>query len=349
MKKIRILAVDDSVLVRRMLTDVLSEEPDFEIIAAANGRIGLSKIAQADPDIVILDVAMPDMDGLETLKHIRKQYLQLPVVMFSRLTERGASETIDALFLGANDYVAKPTKTKGVNESKQRIRNELVPKIKALCTDKQDSPLYQPSGSRSSLIKASPRQRVNIVAIGVSTGGPNALAEVLSRIPTNFRVPIVIVQHMPPVFSKHLSDRLTAKLSICVKEAVPGDELKPGQAFLAPGGFHMALAKNGALVSIRTNQDPPVNNCRPAVDILFESVAGIYGRYALGVILTGMGCDGLKGCEYIKNCGGQILVQDKVSSSVWGMPGAVAGAGLADKILPLKKIGDEIMEIVGGG
>ncbi|MDM8541186.1 chemotaxis response regulator protein-glutamate methylesterase [Desulfococcaceae bacterium HSG9] len=347
MKKIRILAVDDSVLARRMLIEVLSEEAVFEIIAAANGRIGLSKISQAEPDIVILDVEMPDMDGLETLKQIRKQFPELPVIMFSRLTERGASETIDALFMGANDYVAKPTKTRDYNESKQCIRHELTPKIKALCVDKLESPLHRPLRSMPGLIKTDARQRVSIVAIGVSTGGPNALAEVLSCIPSNFRVPIVIVQHMPPVFSKYLSERLTAKLSICVSEAGPGDEIIHGQAFLAPGGFHMTLGKNGAMVVVRTNRDPPVNNCRPAVDLLFESVARIYGSYALGVILTGMGYDGLKGCEYIKKYGGQVLVQDKASSSVWGMPKAVADAGLADKILPLKKIGNEILEIVG--
>lgn len=361
MTKIRILAVDDSVLIRRFLTDVLSEDPNFEVMAAASGKIALDRISLSRPDLILLDVEMPDMDGLETLKAIRRDYPKLPVIMFSRLTERGASTTIDALFIGANDYVTKPTKVKGPEEAKQRIREELIPKIKALCLGKLGSggnrfqtkrpvspvkcPLVRPVSKRTSVRQ----KRMGIVAIGVSTGGPNALARVLSDFPANFPVPIVIVQHLPAVFSKYLAERLTAKTPIRVKEADSGDQLKPGHAFLAPGGFHITLEKSGAMVHIQTNQGPPVNNCRPSVDVLFQSVVKVYGAYTLGVILTGMGYDGLKGCELIKKSGGQVLAQDKASSSVWGMPGAVAEAGLADRVLPLNQVGNEIVNRIMNG
>ncbi|CAN2039927.1 Protein-glutamate methylesterase/protein-glutamine glutaminase [Candidatus Magnetomoraceae bacterium gMMP-15] len=344
MNKIRILVVDDSLLVRRLLSNVLSEQSGFEITTASSGRIALDRISLNLPDLIILDIEMPDINGLEMLKRIRKDHPALPVIMFSRLTERGASITMDALFLGANDYVTKPS-AGGVDQAKKLVRETLIPKIKTFCFDKMVSKTAFPP-VRVQHKKRKSKQRAKIIAIGVSTGGPNALAKVLSCLPADFPTPIVIVQHMPPVFSKSLAERLSVKSSLIVKEAASDDELMPGRVFIAPGGFHMILKKKGAAVIIQINQDPPVNNSRPSVDVLFQSVADIYGPYSLAVILTGMGHDGLKGCEYINAAGGQILAQDKASSSVWGMPGVVANAGLAHKILDLNKIGSEIIKQV---
>lgn len=194
--------------------------------------------------------------------------------------------------------------------------------------------------------KISSPGRVDVVAIGGSIGGPDALAVVLPELPADLPVPIVIVQHMPPMFTKLLAERLASKCQIRVDEAVPGAVLEPGHAWIAPGGFHMIVSRNGKVVRIRTHQEPPENSCRPAVDVLFRSVAEVYGGGALAVVLTGMGQDGLRGCKYMREVGAQILAQDQASSVVWGMPGFVANAGLADKILPLDQIGGEIMRRV---
>lgn len=358
MRKIRVLIVDDAVVVRKMVGEVLSADPALEVVgAAANGRIGLAKIPQVNPDLVTLDVEMPEMDGLQTLAALRKTYPRLPVIMFSTLTARGAVATLDALSLGANDYVTKPANVGSVAVGMQRIREDLIPRIKALCPgivgmERPSLPSLQtlpsetrlPSRPRSSIeqVSHSPRPRVDIVAIGVSTGGPNALAELLPQLPADFPVPVVIVQHMPPLFTKLLAERLAAKSAIQVKEGVAGAFLQPGHAWVAPGDFHMVVARDAAAVRLQMHQDPPENSCRPAVDVLFRSVAKLYGAGALAVVLTGMGQDGLRGCEEIRESGGQILAQDEASSVVWGMPGFVARAGLADKILPLEQIANEI-------
>ncbi len=358
MRKIRVLIVDDAVVVRKMVSDVLSADPALEVVGtAANGRIGLAKIPQVNPDLVTMDVEMPEMDGLQTLAALRKIYPRLPVIMFSTLTARGASSTLDALSLGANDYVTKPANVGSVAVGMQRIREDLIPKIKALCpgilglerpplpplrTLRPENRAPTPLSSSSSRASGSLKRRVDIVAIGVSTGGPNALAELLPRLPGDLPVPIVIVQHMPPLFTKLLAERLAAKSAVHVKEGVAGALLQPGCAWVAPGNFHMIVARDAASVRLQMNQEPPENSCRPAVDVLFRSVAQLYGSNTLAVVLTGMGQDGLRGCEEIREAGGQVVVQDEASSVVWGMPGFVARAGLADKILPLEQIGYEI-------
>lgn len=349
MPKLRVLIVDDSVVVRRIVTDIISGDSDLEVAGvAANGRIALDKIPQVNPDVVTLDIEMPEMDGLQALKELRKSYPRLPVIMFSTITERGATATIDALSLGASDYVTKPANVGKVGEGMARVRDDLIPKIKALCgrsVRTNVKPVLSPVTrvvTPKSPVRTGPR-RVEIVAIGSSTGGPNALAEFLPGLPANFPVPVVIVQHMPPVFTKLLAERLAAKSSLVVVEGNTGDELGPGKIWIAPGNYHMALQKmpNGA--RIKLNQDPPENSCRPAVDVLFRSVAEIYGAATLGVVLTGMGQDGLRGSGYIREAGGQVLVQDEATSVVWGMPGFVARSGLADKELPLQQIGAEIV------
>jgi two-component system, chemotaxis family, protein-glutamate methylesterase/glutaminase len=354
MPKLRVLIVDDSVVIRRIVTDIISGDADLEVAGvAANGRIGLDRIPQVNPDIITLDVEMPEMDGLQMLKELRKSYPRLPVIMFSTLTERGATATIDALSLGASDYVTKPANVGRVGEGMARVREDLIPKIKALCgravtAVAQPAPLARPMFAPKPLVRI-PAGRVEVLAIGTSTGGPNALADLLPGLPGDFPVPVVIVQHMPPVFTKLLADRLTARSALEVVEGSAGEELRPAKVYIAPGDYHMGLEKTAKGSRIKLNQEPPENSCRPSVDALFRSVVQIYGAATLGVILTGMGQDGLRGCEYIREAGGQVLVQDEASSVVWGMPGFVARAGLADKELPLNQLGGEIVRRVWEG
>ena len=351
MRKIRILVVDDSVVVRRMVTDALAADPGLEVAgSAANGRIALSKIPQVNPDLITLDIEMPEMDGLEALRELRKTYPKLPVIMFSTLTERGASATLDALALGANDYVTKPSNVGSASAALERIREELIPKIKALCRAPPNSTpataLPKPAAAPRVFPKIETRGQeapAEIIAIGVSTGGPNALAEVIPQLPASLPVPVVIVQHMPPIFTKLLAERLAAKSQIRVEEGRPGERLEPGRAWVAPGDFHMAVERKAAGVQLVTHRQPPENSCRPAVDVLFRSVAEVYGPRALGVVMTGMGQDGLRGSERIREAGGRVLAQDEATSIVWGMPGFVAQAGLAEKVLPLDQIAAEIV------
>jgi len=349
MPKIRILVVDDSVVFRRLVSDELSRDPELEVAGtAANGRIALAKLGQLSPDLVILDITMPEMDGLETLKELRKTYQRLPVIMFSTLTERGAEATLEALSLGASDYFTKPADVGGLDNSLRVIREEMVPMIKALC-----APLRQqtaPAGARTGGLTAGKAPivtgTVRVLAIGASTGGPNALSEIFTRLPADFPVPILIVQHMPPMFTRLLAERLSAQSPIHVQEATSGCLLKPGDAWVAPGDYHMIVVRDGTQYRLLVHQDPPENSCRPAVDVLLRSVAQSFGADSLTVILTGMGQDGLRGCESLRAAGGQVLAQDEATSVVWGMPGYVAGAGLADRVLPLAMIAGEIVQRV---
>jgi two-component system chemotaxis response regulator CheB len=358
MRRIRVLIADDAVVVRRMLGDILSSDPALEVAgAAANGRIALARIPQVNPDVVVLDVEMPEMDGLETLKRLRQTYPFLPVIMFSTLTQRGAAATLDALSLGANDYVTKPANVGSACQAIEQIRTELIPKIKMFCAKAAGleftavARCVRPTtpGSKGLAAPFRRAERVEVVAIGVSTGGPNALSELVPQFPADFSVPIVIVQHMPPVFTRLLAERLGARAHIKVEEGAPGQAVQAGHAFLAPGNYHMIVQREQRSVRIQTNQWPPENSCRPAVDVLFRSVAETFGAGALGVVMTGMGQDGLRGSERIREEGGQVLAQDERTSVVWGMPGFVANAGLADKVLPLQELGSEIIRRVRAG
>jgi two-component system chemotaxis response regulator CheB len=376
--KVSVLVVDDSVVIRRLVTSVLSEDPDIEVVGtASSGRLALGKIEQLHPDIVTLDVEMPDMNGLEALAELRKKYPRLPVIMFSTVTERGAAATLDALTLGANDYVTKPSAVGSVNEAMESVRHQLVPKIKALAersaaiargevpplresrgrrpvAARADVAVAKPTRRPTPAIPAPPRRttpagRVDVVAIGLSTGGPDALAQVLPQLPGDLPVPILIVQHMPAVFTRLFAQRLSAKSRVAVVEATPGELVLPGQVYIAPGDYHMTVVRDGADVRIATNQAPPESWCRPAVNVLFRSVADVYGGSTLAVVLTGMGQDGLRGCERLRECNAQIVAQDEPTSVVWGMPGIVATTGLADKVLPLEDIAAEIVQRVSAG
>jgi len=343
MTRIRILVVDDSVVVRKLLCETLSGDPELEVVgSASNGRIALAKIAQLHPDLITLDVEMPVMNGLETLAELRKLYPKLPVVMFSTLTERGASATLDALSLGASDYATKPSNTGSPAAAIAAIRAELLPKIKALCAGPVTRLKSLPPPRPPIPVRRPAHRRIEIVAIGTSTGGPNALGEVLPRIPRGFPVPIVVVQHMPPIFTRLLAERLAAHSAIPVQEGSAGVVLCAGQAWIAPGNFHMTVKGAGVGARLELNQDRPEISCRPAVDVLFRSVAQVYGASALGVVMTGMGSDGVIGAQLIRERGGEVIIQDEASAVVWGMPGLVYGAGQADAVYPLDQLGQEI-------
>jgi two-component system, chemotaxis family, protein-glutamate methylesterase/glutaminase len=348
MKKIRVLVVDDSVVIRRLLTDILSQEPEIEVAGtASNGRIALAKLSQINPDLVTLDIEMPDMDGLATLPELRKAYPKLPVIMFSTLTSRGAMSTLDALALGATDYVTKPANVGSVSAGMQCVRDQLVPKIKALCP--LNKPLAAASGIAGALkrpLAGRTKNRIDVIAIGSSTGGPQALTTVLKALPKNIGVPIVIVQHMPPVFTKHLADRLNTESGFAVTEAKMGDTLAPGHVYIAAGDHHLELRRDGVAIKTLLTQGPPENSCRPAVDVLFRSVANLYGANSLAVVLTGMGQDGLRGGQEIVQAGGTLIAQDEASCVVWGMPRAVTEAGLASRVIPLNSIAYEIQNLV---
>ncbi len=416
--------VDDSLVIRRAITNLLTEDPDIEVIGhAANGVIALTKIAELHPDVVTLDVEMPIMDGLETLRHLKKNGSNLPIIMCSTLTERGAMATLDALALGASCYVTKPHTSGSINESLDTLRRDLLPKVKALGghhrtfhkkaapSEAQPStkalpasiapkaapsstvPLTMPVGRPASKAPApgalqaqAPKQktiaaeersshspairlqenvgrpipasayvppprtgppaRVDMVVIGVSTGGPNALATVLPALPKGLAVPILIVQHMPPVFTKLVAERLNAQCALEVCEATDGQPVTNGHIYIAPGDFHLHVERKGEKSFIRLSQSPPENFCRPAADVLFRSAVETYGSGILAVVLTGMGSDGMLGSEAIRKAGGQVIVQDAETSVVWGMPGSVADRGLADAILPIRDIAHDIVRRV---
>jgi two-component system chemotaxis response regulator CheB len=351
MMKKRVLIVDDAVVVRKTLSDAVSRDSFLEVVGtASNGRIALAKFAALKPDIILLDIEMPEMDGLETVRELRKIDASVPILMFSTLTERGASATLEALTLGATDYLTKPSNT-DMAATSETVTRELLPRIRALChlpvsltvdTGTQAVPLAPPLAVRPKR-KPPLMAPVQIVTIGVSTGGPDALARLLPSLPATLPVPVVIAQHMPPIFTSLLAARLSARCSLPVRECKSGENLTAGCVFIAPGDFHMITCSENGVARLKTHQGPKENFCRPSVDVLFRSVADVYGARTLAVILTGMGQDGLKGCELLSSLGARILAQDEASSVVWGMPGFVARSGLADKILPLDQIGAEIV------
>ena len=341
------MIVDDSVVIRKILSDTLSADPAIEVVGSAHdGKIALAKLPLCSPDLVTLDIEMPVMNGLEALAEIRKLYPTLPVIMFSTLTERGAAATLDALALGASDYATKPSNMGSPSAAIDSVRQDLIPKIKALCAEVEN----RPPAPRRETIRLIPRpkgpRRIDIVAIGTSTGGPNALAEVFPAIPRDFPVPIVTVQHMPPIFTRLLAERLSSHSQIQIEEGRSGQRLSAGHGWIAPGNFHMAVTRKGADMILDVNQDPPEHSCRPAVDVLFRSVAATYGPGALAVVMTGMGSDGVLGSKQIREAGGEVIIQDEASSVVWGMPGTTYASGYADAVYPLAQLGQEIVRRV---
>jgi two-component system chemotaxis response regulator CheB len=360
----RILIVEDSAVMRSMLRTVISSDSHLEVVGtAADGASALTFLAGERPDLVLLDVEMPVMDGLATLRQMRSRGIRIPVIMCSSLTRRGARVTIDALASGASDYVAKPTGQSGREVSIKALAQELIPKVLALTASAPSRlPIFgasstltaftagvQPVGQRTA---AAHTLTPSVLVIGVSTGGPAALEVLLPALPAGFPLPVVIVQHMPELFTRLMAERLNGRCALRVNEASEGEPICRGKIAIARGNWHLEIRQPSAAsasATLHLQQGPPENHCRPAVDVLFRSASKIFGPAVLGVVLTGMGSDGLIGSRMIRQQGGWVLAQDQATSTVWGMPGAVAGAGLADKIVALDAMAAEIVRITGRG
>ncbi len=375
---ISVLVVDDSVVVRRLIVDALGGAEGIEVVGtAANGLLAQAKIDQLKPDVITMDIEMPQMDGIAAVRELRKRHKNIPVIMFSTLSAAGATATLEALAAGATDYVTKPSNVGSVTESIAAVRGELVPRIHALGGRHRPAATRPgpaaPVANRSGVVpgrpglsarpaaapagaapgrparRGTPGGRIDLLAIGCSTGGPDALTKVLQGLPADFGVPIVVTQHMPPVFTKMFAERLDRSTSLRVAEAGDGMELAAGCAYIAPGDYHLVLNRRGTATLTQLSSAPPENSCRPAVDVMFRSVASLYGASAYAVVLTGMGHDGRGGAKVLRDGGAEILAQDEASSVVWGMPGAVVGAGLADEVLPLERIAPFLINRIKSG
>ncbi|TNM69365.1 chemotaxis response regulator protein-glutamate methylesterase [Streptomyces sp. NP160] len=359
MQPIRVLVVDDSVVVRKIVTDCLSGDPQVEVVGtASNGRLALGKIAALRPDAVTMDIEMPEMNGIEAVREIRKTERRLPIIMFSTLTDRGAAATLEALTAGASDYVTKPANVGSVQASMAQVREQLLPKLLAL-TGRTPTPAQTaavpraadlaavPGGSAAAPVVPGPRtvppRQASVLVIGSSTGGPEALTSVLPRLPRDLPVPVLLVQHMPPLFTAQFAARLDRLCALDVVEATAGTVLRPGTVHLAPGDWHLTVTTADREKRTVLTQDPPENFCRPAVDPLFRSVVDAYDGAVLAVVLTGMGSDGKLGAARVRAAGGYVIAQDKATSVVWGMPGAVTTSGSADEVLPLGSIADAVL------
>lgn len=352
-RRTRILIVDDSATMRSMLRAVIGADPSIEIAGtAADGESALSAINTLRPDLVLLDVEMPVMDGLLTLKTMRSRGNKMPVIMCSSLIQRGARVTIKALASGASDYVAKPSGQANREDALTALAQDLLPKIRALTA----LPAKRPAVSVlvapvAALSQTQPVSTVpTILVIGVSTGGPAALDRLLPALPEDFPLPVLVVQHMPELFTGLLAERLDQSCNLRVHEAREGDAVVPGHIFLARGNWHMKIVSAscaGKAATLHLHQGPPQNHCRPAVDVLFQSAAAVYGSGVLAVVLTGMGSDGLAGSRILRAKGGIVLAQDQATCVVWGMPAAVANANLAQSVLPIHAIAPEILRLAG--
>lgn len=364
---LRILVVDDTVIYRKTVSDILDEIPEAQVVGVAhNGKIAISKIASLKPDLLTLDIEMPEMNGIEVLEFIRKQAPHVGAIMLSTLTQVGADLTLKALELGAFDFIPKP-QGKSLAENRQAIKNSLSSMLKAFARKKEikgilrDGPHYSPTtvaepgktSSPTSIVRrmnaiSGKMGKSEIIAIGISTGGPNALTQMMPDIPSTLNVPILIVQHMPPIFTKSLANSLNSKCTLEVREAVDGEPIQPNTAFLAPGGKQMRVAAgaDGKSRIIRITDDPPENSCKPSVDYLFRSVAHHYVGRTTGVIMTGMGSDGTESLKLLKKNGATIIAQDEASCVVYGMSKEPIESGIADIVAPLHKIASEILRTV---
>lgn len=356
--KIRVLVVDDSAFMRKAIQMMLADDPMIEIIGfASNGKEGVEKALELKPDLVTMDIEMPQLDGLTALRMIMEKH-PTPVIMVSSLTSEGAQITLDALDLGAVDFIAKQMSFVSLDIVK--IKSDLQAKIKHIHSRRRTlmaqyalrkgrqaaaTPIRGAQTSQT-MMSTPPRKKhklVRLVSIGTSTGGPPALQAVLTSLPRNFPVGIVVVQHMPPMFTKSLAERLNNLCQISVKEAEDGERIESGTAYIAPGDKHLLVRKNQAN-NITSLSDKPENTLhKPSVDVLMNSVADAVGQVALGIIMTGMGSDGLIGLQAMKARGSDIIAQNEESCIVYGMPRAVIEAGIANTVAPLEQIAGEIM------
>jgi two-component system chemotaxis response regulator CheB len=351
----RVLVVDDSMLFRKVVRDALALEPGIEVVgSAADGRVALEKINQFRPDAITLDLEMPEVDGLGVLRELRLRSNPPGVIVVSALTDAGAALTAQALRLGAFDFILKPS---GANfdENRDRLSADLLPKIRLLAERRKlllESAHTAPNCDlefSAKLTERIPRQTPEIVAIGISTGGPSALHAMLPGLPADLPVPVVIVQHMPPKFTRSLADDLNRHVALNVIEAADGQRLQAGTVYIAPGGLQTRVERQHRGLEIRVTDDPPEKCCKPSVDYLFRSLAEQFGSRVLAAVMTGMGDDGFVGCTLLKKQGAFVIAQDAASCVVYGMPRQIIEHGLADLIRPLDDIAEAIDQAVRPG
>lgn len=353
-KKVRVLIVDDSAFMRRIISDILMSDANIEVVdKARNGKDGIEKAKALNPDIITLDVEMPIMNGLDTLAELMKLKPVPKVIMLSSLTGEGGEATIKALELGALDFVQKPT-TSVFNFSTEQLKEELLRKINSF--GKSTGVYYpqpqivdkHPLNKKNIGLSGSTESVKYIIAIGTSTGGPRALQEVLTKLPQNIPAAVLVVQHMPPGFTKSLATRLDSLSDINVKEAEEGDVLKPGWAYIAPGDYHMVINKyRNDEYKVSINKESPVSGHRPSVNVMMKSVAECGHKNIIAVIMTGMGNDGSEGILKIKQAGGKTIAQDERTCVVYGMPKSAVNIGAIDTIAPLHNITTEILKNMG--
>lgn len=343
---IKALVVDDSAIIRKVVSDLLNSDPEIEVISTApNGEIAIEKVRKYKPDIITLDVEMPGLCGIETLRRLKLDIPDIKVIMVSSHTEAGARVTIEALTLGANDYITKPSSSSN-GLSKEGFSIKLIEKIKSINLQNNKKVLSEKltTAPISKFNFKTKLTKIELVLIGISTGGPKALATFIPKLPKEFPVPILVVQHMPATFTKLLAERLNEQAELLVVEATEGMHAKAGCVYIAPGGFHMEVIKQNNNWVLTLNQNEPENSCRPAVDPLFRSAVACAGSNILAVMMTGMGQDGLLGCKAVKEKGGMVLCQDQESSVVWGMPGQVVQSALADGVHSLDNLSNEVQK-----
>ncbi|MEO1496848.1 MAG: chemotaxis response regulator protein-glutamate methylesterase [Planctomycetota bacterium] len=357
--QLRCLVVDDSALYRKVVRDVLAGLPGVEVVGVAHdGKQALEQIDALTPDVVTLDLEMPLLDGIGVLKELQARGATTSAIMVSAFTARGAKATTQALQLGAFDFILKPA-TNSLDESIQQLRRDLGPKLRA-CQLRRMATARPAARSVAPQRKITPRaarpaaaspflgRKPEVLAIGISTGGPQALTQLLPKLPANLSVPVLLVQHMPPMFTKSLAEDLDRRCPLKVVEASQGQPVEKGKILIAPGGKHMRVADLATGKVIQLTDDPPERNCRPAVDYLFRSVAKCYGEATLAAVLTGMGDDGTVGAKAIKQAGGRVIAQDEASCIVYGMPKSIVDNGLADEVAPLTRIHDLLLKPFNG-
>ncbi len=362
-EKLRIMIVDDSMLIRSIVGGWLRAAPDLEVVAThANGRRAVDDVAKSRPDVVVLDLEMPEMDGLTALPLILERAPGTVVLVASSLTRRGAEISLRALTRGAADYLAKPEAVQGQSGA-EPFRDELLAKIRALGRRARPAPAVRSSERKAAAVAATVPARarapvklraynpgpVTALVIGSSTGGPQALNKLFTAIgPAIGHVPVLVTQHMPPTFTAILAEHIARAAGRPAAEGQHGELIRPGRVYVAPGGRHMVVGGSAGVPCIQLTDDPPVNFCRPAVDVLFDSASALFRSGVLGVVLTGMGADGARGATTIAGAGGNVLAQDEATSVVWGMPGAVVAAGAAFEVLPIDEIGSKVTRMLGG-
>ena len=364
----RVMLVDDSSVIRGLLSRWLSADPAIEIVgSAANGQSALNSLDRIDPEIIVLDIEMPIMDGLTALPLILKAKPNVQVLMSSTLTSKNAKISLQAMSLGAADYVPKPTTNRDVIASKS-FQDDIIEKIKILAAAKRKRlgfPVFMEPHKSGLAIEqdTAPKATIlnlpktikpslvipKIIAVGSSTGGPQALLKFLASIKDGLSLPVVITQHMPPSFTKILASHLSKAIGLNCVEGEDGMPLIAGQVYIAPGDRHMIITNDNGQRCLRLDEGPQENFCRPSVDPMFRSVSKEFGPAVLGVILTGMGHDGLEGSKIVIEKGGTIIAQDEKTSVVWGMPGAVSNAGICNAVLPLEELGGKIQRLIKGG